>query len=58
MIKLKGLDHHLHCPMDVAWMVFLIVVASENMALILNEITYAYENETIHFDATHPIIIS
>ena len=55
-IEMKGLDHHLLCPIQCCMSVVLINEVPKFLALIPSETTHAIQLEN-PFDATHPIII-
>ena len=55
-IEMKGLDHHLFCPMQCHMNGVLVNEVPKFLAPISNETTHAIQLEN-PFDATHPITI-
>ena len=55
-IEIKGLDHHLLCPMQYHVNGVLIKEVPKFLVPVPSETTYATQMEN-PFDATHPIII-
>ena len=56
VIEIKGLGHHLFCPMQWCVNVILIDEVPKFFAPIPSDTTHALQLEN-HFDATHPIMI-